>query len=58
MGAQVTVYDPAALASARRMCPELGYAATGRGSRDVHVVLLLTQLAEFAELRPATWIPW
>jgi UDPglucose 6-dehydrogenase len=53
MGAQVTVYDPAALANARRACPELGYAATlAEAARDAHVVLLLTEWAEFAELRP------
>ena len=59
MGAQVTVYDPAALANARRACPELGYAATlAEAARDAHVVLLLTEWAEFAELRPddlGTW---
>jgi UDPglucose 6-dehydrogenase len=53
MGAQVTVYDPAALANARRAYPELGYAATlAEAARDAHVVLLLTEWAEFAELRP------
>ena len=53
MGAQVTVYDPAALANARRTCPELGYAATpADAARDAHVVLLLTEWAEFAELSP------
>jgi UDPglucose 6-dehydrogenase len=53
MGAQVTVYDPAALANARRARPELGYAATlTEAARDAHVVLLLTEWAEFAELRP------
>ena len=53
MGAQVTVYDPAALANARRACPELGYAATlTEAARDAHLVLLLTEWAEFAELRP------
>ena len=53
MGAQVTVYDPAALANARRACPELGYAATlAEAARDAHVVLLLTEWAEFAELKP------
>ena len=53
MGAQVTVYDPAALASARRACPELGYAATlAEAARDAHLVLLLTEWAEFAQLRP------
>jgi UDPglucose 6-dehydrogenase len=53
MGAKVTVYDPAALANARRVCPELGYAATlTEAARDAHVVLLLTEWAEFAGLRP------
>jgi UDPglucose 6-dehydrogenase len=53
MGAQVAVYDPAALANARRACPELGYAATlAEAARDAHVVLLLTEWAEFAELSP------
>jgi UDPglucose 6-dehydrogenase len=53
MGAQVTVYDPAALANARRACPELGYAATlAEAARDAHLVLLLTEWAEFAQLRP------
>lgn len=53
MGAQVTVYDPAALANARRACPELGYATTlADAARDAHVVLLLTEWFEFAKLRP------
>ena len=53
MGAQVTVYDPAALANAHRTCPELSYAATTvEAARDAHIVLLLTEWAEFAELRP------
>ena len=53
MGAQVTVYDPAALANARRACPELGYAATlADAARGAHVMLLLTEWPEFAELKP------
>ena len=53
MGAQVTVYDPAALANARRTHPELGYAATvAEAARGAHVVLVLTEWAEFAELEP------
>jgi UDPglucose 6-dehydrogenase len=53
MGAQVTVYDPAALANARRMCPELGYAATlAEAARGAHAVLLLTEWDEFAHLGP------
>jgi UDPglucose 6-dehydrogenase len=48
------VYDPAALTNARRACPELGYAATkAEAARDAHIVLLLTEWAEFAELKPA-----
>jgi UDPglucose 6-dehydrogenase len=47
------VYDPAALANARRACPELGYAATPtEAAQDAHVVLLLTEWTEFAELTP------
>jgi UDPglucose 6-dehydrogenase len=53
MGAQVTVYDPVALGNARRTCPELGYAETlAEAARDAHVVLLLTEWAEFADLTP------
>jgi UDPglucose 6-dehydrogenase len=53
MGAQVTVYDPAALANARGVCPELGYAGTlAEAVRDAHIVLVLTEWAEFAELTP------
>jgi UDPglucose 6-dehydrogenase len=53
LGAQVTVYDPAALASARRASPELGYAGTvADAARDAHVVLLLTEWPEFRALRP------
>jgi len=53
MGARVTVYDPAALANARRACPELGYAATlAEAARHAYLVLLLTEWAEFAQLRP------
>jgi len=53
MGAQVTVYDPAALANARRTYPELGYAARlAEAARGAHVVLVLTEWTEFAELKP------
>jgi UDPglucose 6-dehydrogenase len=53
MGARVTVYDPAALANARRVCPELAYARTlAEAARDAHVVLLLTEWPEFAALTP------
>jgi UDPglucose 6-dehydrogenase len=53
MGAQVTVYDPIAQDNARRAHPELIYAATPiEAVRDAHVVLLLTEWPEFAELTP------
>jgi UDPglucose 6-dehydrogenase len=55
MRAQVTVYDPAALSNARRICPELGYAATmAEAAQDAQVVLLLTDWPEFARLRPGS----
>jgi UDPglucose 6-dehydrogenase len=53
MGAQVTVYDPAALDNARHTCPELGYAETlAEAAGGAHIVLLLTEWAEFADLKP------
>lgn len=53
MGAQVTVYDPAALDNARRARPELGYAETlAEAAQGAHIMLLLTEWAEFAELKP------
>jgi UDPglucose 6-dehydrogenase len=53
MGAKVAVYDPAALDNARRACPELGYAETlAKAAQDAHIVLLLTEWAEFAGLKP------
>jgi UDPglucose 6-dehydrogenase len=55
MGARVTVYDPAALDNARRARPELCYAQTmSEAARDAHVVLLLTEWPEFAELTPGS----
>src|SRR5262249_58504773 len=52
-GAQVTVYDPAALESARRACPQLTYADSVReAARDANMLLLLTEWPEFAALRP------
>jgi UDPglucose 6-dehydrogenase len=53
MGAQVAVYDPAALDNARHACPELSYAETlAEAARDARIVLLLTEWAEFADLTP------
>ncbi len=54
MGARVTVFDPAAAASARREWPALNYSDTLVGAaREAHIVLLLTEWPEFATLRPA-----
>ncbi len=54
MGAEVTVYDPAATENARKFCPELKYAETAIGAvTGADVVLLLTDWPEFAELDPA-----
>jgi UDPglucose 6-dehydrogenase len=53
LGAQVTVYDPVAMANAARACPELAYAGTlAEAATGASVVLLLTEWAEFAALRP------
>ncbi|WP_306371483.1 UDP-glucose/GDP-mannose dehydrogenase family protein [Nocardiopsis sp. CC223A] len=53
LGAQVTVYDPAALERARAAHPELNYADSMRGAvTDADVVLLLTEWAEFREADP------
>jgi nucleotide sugar dehydrogenase len=58
LGAHVTVYDPAALASARKVHPELRYAARlADAVQGAHVVLLLTEWAEFAGLRPDDLAP-
>jgi hypothetical protein len=55
MGAQVTVYDPAALANAQRACPDLGYADSVAGAaQDAQVVLLLTEWPEFTRLAPGS----
>jgi UDPglucose 6-dehydrogenase len=54
LGAQVTVYDPVAMANAARACPELAYADTlAEAATGASVVLLLTEWAEFATLRPS-----
>jgi UDPglucose 6-dehydrogenase len=51
--AQVTVYDPQALANARRVHPGLGYGDSALdAARGAHVVLLLTEWAEFREMDP------
>jgi UDPglucose 6-dehydrogenase len=53
MGAEVTVYDPAAMANAREACPELHYASSvSAAASGADVVLLLTDWPEFAALDP------
>jgi UDPglucose 6-dehydrogenase len=53
-GATVTVYDPAAVETARRIHPELGYAGSAVDAvRDADVVLHLTEWAEFRDMDPA-----
>jgi UDPglucose 6-dehydrogenase len=55
MGARVTIYDPAAIDNARRVRPELSYARTlADAARGAHVVLLLTEWAEFTALTPGS----
>jgi UDPglucose 6-dehydrogenase len=54
LGAHVTVYDPVAMANAARACPELAYADTlAEAATGASVVLLATEWAEFATLRPS-----
>ncbi|MER5786174.1 UDP-glucose/GDP-mannose dehydrogenase family protein [Streptomyces mobaraensis] len=53
-GGQVTVYDPKGMENARRVFPTLGYAeSASEACRGAHVVLHLTEWAEFRELDPA-----
>ncbi|MEU8926770.1 UDP-glucose/GDP-mannose dehydrogenase family protein [Kitasatospora sp. NPDC048545] len=53
-GAQVTVYDPKAVDNARKMFPSLAYAGSAlEAAEGAHVVLHLTEWAEFRELDPA-----
>jgi len=53
-GADVVVYDPAAMENARLMYPQLFYAATALEAADkADLVLLLTEWAEFREMDPA-----
>jgi UDPglucose 6-dehydrogenase len=53
-GAQVTVYDPVAMANAARVRPELRFAESlSAAAKDACVVLVLTEWPEFTRLRPA-----
>jgi UDPglucose 6-dehydrogenase len=53
-GGRVTVYDPKAVANARRKHPELGYAeSTTDALRGADLTLLLTEWREFRDIDPA-----
>ncbi|NEA26022.1 UDP-glucose dehydrogenase family protein [Actinomadura bangladeshensis] len=53
-GARVTVYDPQAMRNARRAQPTLEYGDSAlSAARDAHVVLLLTEWAEFRGMDPS-----
>ncbi|HXA58793.1 MAG TPA: UDP-glucose/GDP-mannose dehydrogenase family protein [Streptosporangiaceae bacterium] len=52
-GGQVTVYDPQAMHNARRAQPDLKYGESALDAvRGAHVVLHLTEWAEFREMSP------
>ena len=54
MGAEVTVYDPAALHNAREACPQLHYAESAvAAATGADLVLLLTDWPEFTVIDPA-----
>jgi UDPglucose 6-dehydrogenase len=58
MGAEVTVFDPAAMDNARRQYPDLTYAESATDAvRDADVVLHLTEWRQFREMDPATLSP-
>jgi UDPglucose 6-dehydrogenase len=53
LGAEVTVFDPAATATARLVCPDLKYADTVlAAATDAEVILIATDWPEFAGLDP------
>jgi len=53
-GAVVTVYDPKAMAAARRVHPDLAYAdSVEEACMDADVVLHLTEWKQFREIDPA-----
>lgn len=52
-GAQVTVFDPAAMDNARRLFPDLRYAdGVGAAARGADVVVLLTEWERFTAIDP------
>jgi UDPglucose 6-dehydrogenase len=55
MGAEITVYDPAAMENARAACPEFSYADSAlSAAAGADIVLLLTEWPEFAAIDPDT----
>lgn len=53
-GADVVVHDPRAMDNARRLFPDLSYAASALdAARDADLVLLLTEWRDYNELDPA-----
>jgi UDPglucose 6-dehydrogenase len=53
MGAEITVYDPAAMDNARRACPEFSFAdSVLSAATGADIVLLLTEWPEFAAIDP------
>jgi UDPglucose 6-dehydrogenase len=53
MGAEITVYDPAAMDNARKVCPEFNYAESVlSAAARADLVLLLTEWPEFAAIDP------
>jgi UDPglucose 6-dehydrogenase len=53
LGADVHVFDPAAMDNARRVHPELAYGTSALDvARDADVVVLLTEWTEFREIAP------
>ncbi|MEU4563790.1 UDP-glucose/GDP-mannose dehydrogenase family protein [Actinoplanes sp. NPDC023936] len=55
MGAQVVVYDPAAMDNAKKQYPQLGYGESALATaQDADVVVLLTEWTEFREIDPDT----
>ena len=53
-GAEVTLYDPKAMDNARKTLPALNYAPSAlEAAEGAHLVLHLTEWAEFRELDPA-----
>jgi UDPglucose 6-dehydrogenase len=54
VGAEVTAFDPAAMANARRVCPQLRYAdSVIEAARRAEVLLVLTDWPQFAAVDPA-----